>query len=296
MERPLVVLDSESATAHGAPHLLELGAVRVERGEVVDHFQALVRPQVPIDPEVTAIHGISDDMVVGAAETGEVLERFACWVGGDWMAAHRAEFDARVLGFEYARHRLAPPRGIVLDTLKLARKLIPEAPDHKLETLCHVLGLEEGVHHRALPDAVWCWKVLEACIQRLEERRTDAPAEAIGPSEEVGFGRLLALGGSPVTIERWQPRVARALKPRLRPLQRACEERLRVTLLYGGDPEPPVPLEVLPHILYDLGDNSFLEGECVRSGILKTYRLDRIHRVTARETPAQERDSAIESV
>lgn len=265
MDRPLVVLDTETATLRGAPHLLELAALRIVDGEVADRFEALVRPQVAIEPEATAIHGIDESMILAAGDAGEVLERFGAWVGDDWMVAHNAEFDARVLGFECARWRVEPPPGVVLDTLRLARKLIPEAPDHKLETLCHFLELEDGEHHRALADAAWCWQVLEHCIERL--------------GGAVGAAQLLARCGTPVTIERWRPRVARALKPRLRPLERACHARERVTLVYGDGEAPPVPLAVLPHFVYDLGEKSYLEAQCLTSGLLKTYRLDRVHKV-----------------
>lgn len=269
MDRPLVVLDTETANCRGAPHLLEIGAIRVVAGEVVEQFESLVRPEVPIEPEVTAIHGIDESMIVDAPPTAEVLARFLAWLGDDWMAAHNAEFDARVLGFECVRWRLDVPSGLVIDTLKLARKLIREAPDHKLATLCEHLELEEGVHHRALADATWCWKVLEECAARV---RGGAP---------VGWPELASLAGTPTTIERGMPRVARGLKPRLRALADACRERERVTLLYGEPPAPPTPLEVLPHFLYDLGERTYLEAECLRSGTLKTYRLDRVQRVLA---------------
>lgn len=262
-----MILDTETATLRGAPHLLELGALRVLHGEVVDQFESLVRPQVPIEPEATAIHGIDQSHILEAPSADEVLARFVAWVGDDWMAAHNAEFDARVLGFECARWRLAPPTGLMFDSLKLARKLIREAPDHKLRTLCEVLELEEGDHHRALADATWCWKVLEECAVRAKD---GAP---------IGLSELMSLAGAPTTIERSMPRVARSLKSRLRPLADACATRETITLVYGEVAEGAVPLDVLPHFLYDHGERSYLEAECLRSGTLKTYRLDRVQRV-----------------
>ncbi len=271
MDRALVILDTETATLRGAPHLLELGAIRVEHGEIVDQFASLVRPQVAVEPGATEIHGITDEMVFDAPDTSTVLARFREWVGDDWMAAHNADFDARVLGFEFVRWQLEPPTGVMLDSLKLARKWIRDAPDHKLETLCSFLELEDGEHHRALADSVWCWKVIEECLERM------------GGLESTSSAQLLAACGTPITIERSQPRVARLLKPRLRPLERACESRERVTLVYGDLSSPPVPLAVLPHFLYDQGDQSYLEAECLKSGTLKTYRLDRVQKVLGRE-------------
>jgi DNA polymerase III epsilon subunit-like protein len=265
MDRPIVVLDTENASAHGAPHLIEVGAVRVAEGEVVEHFAELVCPQAPIDPETTDVHGIRDEDVRTADDAGGVLDRFFSWVGDDWMAAHRAEVDAWVLGFEAARYKLPMPQGVMLDTLRLARKLIPESPNHQLETLAEHLELEEGGRHRALADAVTCWQVLEECAQR------------IGPT--CTSTELLAQASPPITIPGTAPRTPR-LKQRHRALEPACREDRPVDLHYGDSAErEPAWLAVKPRILYATKQRSYLEAECARSGLLKTYRLDRIRRV-----------------
>lgn len=268
MDLTLVIFDTETATLRGPPHLLELGAVRAEGGEIVDRFEALVRPEVPIDQDASDFHGITPDMVGDAEPAAEVLGRFTAWVGDDALVAHNAEFDARVLAFECARARLAPPPGWLIDTLRLSRKLIPEAPDHKLTTLCECLALEEGDHHRALADAVWCWKVLEECAERMQP-------------QPVTVAQLVQAAGAPLTIAACAPRLRALLKSRHRPLERACQQREQVTLVYGDGASAPVPLPVLPRVLYDLGERSYLEAECIASGTIKTYRLDRVHKVLA---------------
>ncbi|MEO6709607.1 MAG: exonuclease domain-containing protein [Planctomycetota bacterium] len=268
MDLTFVILDTETASLRGPPHLVELGAVRAAGGEIVDSFEALVRPEVPMDPEACDFHGISPEMVADAEPAAAVLERFHAWVGDDDMVAHNAEVDGRVLAFECARAQVAPPSGWLIDTLRLSRKLIPESPDHKLSTLCECLELEEGVHHRALPDAVWCWKVLEACVARMQ------PAPPT-------LAQILSAAGSPLTIAACAPRVRASLKTRHRPLERACKTRERVILVYGDSATAPVPLPVLPRVLYDQGERSYLEAECLASGTIKTYRLDRVHKVLA---------------
>lgn len=264
LDRPIVVLDTETATLSGAPHLLELGAVRVEDGEVVDTFETLVAPLVAIDPEATEIHGITDEDVRRAPMAAKALADFTAWAGDAWLCAHNAGFDARVLGFEHARTGAPVPTAPFLCTLKLSRRHVPEAPDHKLVTLCQHLDLDEGDHHRALADSVWCWQVLEECARRAE---TDSASE------------LLAQCGSPVTVPGFVPGPAR-MKPRLRPLSEAVRSGAEVTLLYGGtDSGVPSTLPVLPRLLFERHKKSYLEAECVRSGTLKTYLLDRIQKV-----------------
>jgi len=266
LDRPIVVVDTETAALCGAPHLLEIGAVRVEGGEVVDQFETLVAPAIEVDADATEIHGITNEDVRSAPLAHDAVKQFTEWAGDDWLCAHSAGFDARVLGFEHARTGAPVPNAPILCTVKLARRHIPESPDHKLETLCQHLDLEDGVHHRALADAVWCWQVLEECAERAG---TSAVTE------------LLAQCGTPVTIPGYIPGPAR-MKPRLRPLTEAVRNGDEVTLLYGGsDSGVPSSLNVLPRLLYERHKKSYLEAECSRTGLLKTYLLDRIQKVVS---------------
>ncbi len=265
MSHSLIILDTETATLHGAPHLLELGAVRVVDGEIQDQFESLVCPQVGIEAEATEIHGIKDEDVRSAPLPEEALLEFREWAGEDHFAAHNAKFDAGVLGFEYARLGLTPPPGMFLDSLKLARKHIPEAFDHKLSTLCQHLDLEEGPHHRALSDAVYCWMVIAECIERL------------GGMEAVTLSQLLAQCGAPLTMEGCCPAPPR-INRRLRPLEHALAESGDVTLVYG-ERDHPADLDVTPRFLYQRNKTGYLEAVCQKTGTLKTYRLDRVHKV-----------------
>lgn len=266
--RPIVCLDTETATMAGAPHLLELGAVRVVDGEIEDTFESLVCPPVPIEPEASEVHGIGEDDVRSAPETAEVLERFRDWLGDDWLAAHNAGADAAVLGYAYGRHRVeGAPESPVLDSLALARRHIPEAPDHKLHTLAEELELEEGTRHRALADAVTCWKVIEECLERA------------GGLSDTPLVSLLARGGrAPLTVRSRIPEAPR-LPARLRRLADATERGEPLTLLYGRSDEPPAQLEITPRWLYQSRGKGYLEAECARSGLLKTYLLDRVRRL-----------------
>jgi len=272
MRRPLVVLDTESATPAGPPHLLELAAVRVDGGEAQEHFASLVRPQVPVDPATSDVHGLVDDDVRDAPDTGEVLRAFREFARDDWLVAHCASSDAHVLAFEFARWGLEPPPGPVLDTVVLTRRVFPEAPDHRLATLVEWLGIEERLEHRALPDAVACAQVLDRCLRHL------------GGWDAVEEGQLLRTAGAPLTLRAATPRPPSdrgrgARRGVIRALERARREGARVRLVYGELGTDTARLEVLPGLLFRSGSRGYLEAECARSGSLKTYRLDRIHRV-----------------
>ena len=273
MSSALIVLDTETATLLGAPHLLELGAVRVVDGEIQEQFESLVCPEVEIEPGATEIHGIRQEDVRTAPLAEEVLASFREWAGEDTFAAHNARFDAGVLGFEYARRGMTPPPGVFIDSLSLSRKHIPEAVDHKLDTLTQHLDLEEGPHHRALSDAVYCWMVLAECIERL------------GGPDAVGLHELVAQCGAPLTMEGAAP-LAPRMKPRLRPLERAVTDETEVVLVYGEQQDQPAQLAVAPRFLYQRHKTGYLEAVCLRSGTLKTYRLDRVHKVLPSPQPS----------
>jgi len=263
-----VAFDTETATFQGAPHLLELGAVRFREGESLEHFERLVRPEVPIAPEASDFHGLADEDVAGADGAAEVLEAFRAFAGDAPLFAHNARADAWVLAFECARYDVAPADGPVLDSLALARACLADAPDHKLDTLVEHLEIECDVRHRALPDAVACWQVVEACVQEL------------GGWSSVSAEALAARAGGGRPIADAAPRRPRRRPSVVRALEGARSSGECVRLHYGeGDGTPPAALPVRPRLVYQVKDRGYLEGECVRSGTLKTYRIDRIHRV-----------------
>ncbi|MEM7310499.1 MAG: exonuclease domain-containing protein [Planctomycetota bacterium] len=267
MDQPLIFLDVETAAPTGAPHLIEVGAVRVVAGEAQDHFERLVCPEVPVAPEATEVHGLVVDDLREAGGPADVLGELSEWIGGAWIAAHAARFDAMALGFEYARCGIDPPDVAVLDTLPLAKRCLPEAPDHKLDTLVEHLELDVGPRHRALPDAVATWQVADACIQTL------------GGWAAVGAADLLDRCGLPLRIADSGPRAPRRQRARVQALERAAREGAEITLVYGEQGEEPSRLPVRPKLVYQLNDRGYLEGECSRSGSIKTYRIDRMQKI-----------------
>jgi len=267
MDRPLIALGVQTVARQGAPHVIELGAVKVIAGEIEDTFDSLICPPVPIEPEASDWHGITEDHIRAAPLAADVLEAFSAWAGEERLATHDAEDAATALAFEYARAELSPPGSPILDTRALAQHHLPEVEGHDLETLCKHLDLEEGQQRRGLADAVWCWKVLEECLERH------------GPTGD-GYTECLALGLAPVTIHGHRPK-SPAPTRRVRQLEAARMDANEVELVYGSK-GTPATLPVVPRFLFERGGHGYLEAECQRSGLLKTYRIDRIQRVQER--------------
>lgn len=260
MVRPLVALRVVPAAAHGAPHMLELGAARIEAGEIADSFEALARPEVPVESA-----DVPADALARAEPAADVIERFLGWAGDAWTACHDAPSAAHTLACELLRAGRELPATPWLDVRRLALELLPEAAAAgalELHELVDLLELEDGPRGRALADATWTWKVLEECLRR---------AGANDPAD------LLSRAGPPVTVAGAAPRPP-LRKQAHRAIQRACERGATLTLVYGSEDEPPVPLVVRPRLVYTERERAYLEAECVQSGTLKTYRLDRVHR------------------
>src|SRR5207244_3300482 len=132
--------------------VVEVGAARVVRGEIVDRFHTLVQPYRPITPGATKLHGYSDADVRGARSFAEVWPEFRAFTGDDVLIAHNGQhFDIPVL------RRLAAGRDgveslVFYDTLPIARSLSSDSA--KLEDLALRFGIDSGRAHHALDDAV----------------------------------------------------------------------------------------------------------------------------------------------
>src|SRR4030095_15947439 len=151
-----VVLDLE--TTGGSPaddRSTGVRAVRVRGGEVVGTFHALVDPEIPIPPLITALTGITDGMVAGAEPIETILPWLLAFLGDAVFVGHNASFDWRFLQANLERHAYPRATNRVVCTARLARKLLPrdEVANVRLATLAAYLGASVTPCHRALTDA-----------------------------------------------------------------------------------------------------------------------------------------------
>ena len=161
-----VVFDLETTgTSAKEGGVTEFGAVKVYKGEVVEEFSTLVNPGSPISPYVIRLTGITNEMVADAPKISEILPRFEEFVEGSVLVAHNAPFDTSFVTAARGGNRLPNP---VLDTLKLARILIPGLPKYRLASLVAHLGIRQLPNHRALSDASATAGVLLELLPRLD--------------------------------------------------------------------------------------------------------------------------------
>lgn len=168
-----VVLDLE--TSGGAPHLgaaiTEIGAVKVQGGELLATFSTLVNPGHPIPSYITNLTGIDDALVNDAPAIEAVLPDLFHFLEDEStvFVAQNAPFDLSFLKFAARTHGHSWPSFRVLDTAILARRALTreEAPNCKLATLAQFFGTEVTPNHRALDDAKATTDVLHGLFERL---------------------------------------------------------------------------------------------------------------------------------
>jgi DNA polymerase III subunit epsilon len=163
-----VVTDTETTgTRAGEDRLIEVAAVKVRGGEVVDTFQQLINPERSVPRRITSITGISTAMVYGQPTAREVLPGFLDFLGDGVLVAHNLPFDHRFLAAELDRAGLPPLACEAVCTLRLARRLLPALPSRGLTALAGHYAIANRARHRALGDAEVTAEVLLRFLDRL---------------------------------------------------------------------------------------------------------------------------------
>lgn len=154
-EQTYVVFDVET-TGLSAVYdtIIELAAVKMYKGNVIDKFEAFINPGHPLSQTTIALTGITDDMVQkqGKPEK-EVLEAFKVFSKDCILVAHNVSFDMGFLNTSYVKVGLEEDKSPVIDTLELSRVLHTELKSHRLNVLAKKYGVALEQHHRAIYDS-----------------------------------------------------------------------------------------------------------------------------------------------
>ncbi|MCM1090618.1 MAG: PolC-type DNA polymerase III [Muribaculum sp.] len=132
--------------------IIEIGAVKVSGGEIVDRYSTFVNPDVPIPFEIEKLTGIRDDMVMDYPEIDEILSQFLGFCDGCAMVAHNANFDMSFI-MENCRRLGYSLEFTYVDTMNTARVLLPNQAKHTLDAVAKTLNISLENHHRAVDDA-----------------------------------------------------------------------------------------------------------------------------------------------
>ena len=168
LDSRFVVFDIET-TGFSAVNdrIIEIGAVKVEGGRIVDRYSTFVNPERPIPFEIEKLTGIHDGMVEDAEVIEDVLPKFMEFCQDCIMVAHNAEFDMSFIR-ENCRRQGIERKFTVVDTLAMARSMLPDLKNYKLDTVVEAVGGSLENHHRAVEDAESTADIFVKFVARLK--------------------------------------------------------------------------------------------------------------------------------
>ncbi len=163
-----VVFDLETTgLSNNTCTIIEIGAVKIKNGEVIERFSELIDPKQKLDAKIIELTKITDDMLVGKPELHEVLPKFIDFIKDTVLVAHNASFDVNFVN-KYSREILGQDiDNTVVDTISLAQLLLPELKRYRLNLIAEQLRIELKNHHRAVDDAEATAQIFTELVSRL---------------------------------------------------------------------------------------------------------------------------------
>ncbi|QUH20798.1 PolC-type DNA polymerase III [Alkaliphilus sp. B6464] len=149
--------------------ITEIGAVKIKNNMVIDSFSALINPEKNIPEKIVELTGITNDMVKDKPTIATVLPEFFKFIGNSPVVAHNADFDTGFIRDKANRYNMNF-NNITIDTLKLARVLLPNLKRHRLNVIAKELNISLENHHRAVDDAKATAEMFIKFIEMMKER------------------------------------------------------------------------------------------------------------------------------
>ena len=160
--------------------IIEIGAIKYKKGIECGRFETFVNPARKIPPRIIEVTGITDDMVEAAPYIEEVIGEFIEFIKGNVIIGHNIMFDYSFIKRSAVNHKLEFNEKVI-DTLKIARKFLPELPKKSLDYLCEHFGIVDENHHRAVNDAKVAGELYKLLCEKFEGENPDdfKPKEAV---------------------------------------------------------------------------------------------------------------------
>ncbi len=176
-----VVFDLETTgfNAGGGDSIIEIGAVKLCNGEIIDRFSELINPNRKLSDKIIEVTGITDDMLIDKPSEEEVIRKFLSWVNNMPMVAHNAKFDASFIEMAFQKYNLGQYKNTLIDTLELSRVLEPSWGRHSLSHLVkrYEIPFDEDHHHRGVYDAEATALIFYKMIKKLVVKNIDTIME-----------------------------------------------------------------------------------------------------------------------
>ncbi|MDE7271986.1 MAG: PolC-type DNA polymerase III [Lachnospiraceae bacterium] len=177
LDEAYVVFDIETTGFSPVTNrIIEIGAVKVENGQITDRFSTFVNPEVPIPFEIEKLTSINDSMVIDAETIEVILPKFLEFVGDAVLVAHNASFDVSFIR-ENAKRQNIPVDFTYVDTVGIARVLLTGQAKYTLDAVAKTLKISLENHHRAVDDAECTAEIFLKFIEMLKRDNVNTLAE-----------------------------------------------------------------------------------------------------------------------
>lgn len=259
-EYPIVAFDTETSGPYPIEsEIIELGAVKWFKGEIIEKFQTLLKPSDLLQPDNIRIHGITNEMVKDAPLMSSQILNFCEFIDNTVLIAHHAPFDLGFLTLDIERAGLRFPNCFPLCTSLISRALIATS-NHKLQTMIKELKLIGGDAHRAYDDAFACLQVFQKSCEKLGDTAT--------------LEKLSAVQNKKID---WQSyRIFTNPDPKIKSLSKAAEQKKTIQIVYAGGSmkSKPRPITVMGIVRNPDGD--YLHAICGIDQTRKRFYISKI--------------------
>ena len=171
-EETYVVFDLETTGLYpnSGDSIIEIGAVKIKDGKIIDRYDELVNPGKLLNEEIIKITGIDNEMLKGKRNEEDCIKSFLSWIGGLPIVAHNAKFDISFVDKAIEKYNLEKLSNVVIDTLGLSRYLESSERYHNLATLVKRYNIpwDENKHHRADYDSEGTALIFDKMLRKLE--------------------------------------------------------------------------------------------------------------------------------
>ena len=193
LEETYVVFDFETTgfNAGGADSIIEIGAVKIKDGVIIEKYDELINPGRPLPEKIIEVTNITDEMLEGKDNEENAVKRFIEWFGDCPMVAHNAKFDVSFLEMAYKKYNLGTFKNPVIDTLELSRTMDNTYARHSLSALVkrYDVPWDESAHHRGDYDAEGTALVFHKMLKKLSNRNIDIMTDLDKLVEIYKYGR-----------------------------------------------------------------------------------------------------------
>jgi DNA polymerase III subunit epsilon len=259
-EYPVVAFDTETSGPYPIEsEIIELGAVKWFKGEIIAKFQTLLKPSTELQADNIRIHGITNEMVSDAPLMRSQILNFCEFIDDSVLIAHHAPFDVGFLTLDIERAGLRFPNCYHLCTSLISRALLATS-NHKLQTMIKELKLVGGDAHRAYDDAFACFQVFQKSCEKL--------------GDSVSLEKLSAVQIKKIGWDNY--RVFSSTDQKLKSFSRAAQQKKTIQIVYPGGSTKSKPRSVTVFGIVRNPDGDYIHALCGIDHSRKRFYLNKI--------------------